>query len=87
MISFLKKIELFFEGNKVETAIGKFLRENKKTVATTESCTGGLLAAALTGVSGASGWFMGGVVSYALSVKESLLGERKVCIGKVHDEL
>lgn len=44
------------------------------TVATAESCTGGLAAATITEVPGASGYFVGGVVSYANSAKEELLG-------------
>ena len=41
---------------------------------TAESCTGGLIGAALTSVSGSSEWFAGGVISYANSVKVGLLG-------------
>lgn len=44
------------------------------TVATAESCTGGLVAATITEVPGSSGYFVGGVVSYANSAKEALLG-------------
>jgi PncC family amidohydrolase len=44
------------------------------TVATAESCTGGLLASRITDVSGSSDYFLGGVVSYAYSAKETLLG-------------
>ncbi|MGN0844092.1 MAG: CinA family protein [Kiritimatiellia bacterium] len=54
--------------------IGALCKRKGLYIGTAESCTGGLLAAAFTGVSGASNWFMGGVVSYALSVKEDLLG-------------
>ena len=42
--------------------------------ATAESCTGGLIGASLTAVSGASAWFAGGVISYANEVKTGLLG-------------
>jgi len=44
------------------------------TVATAESCTGGLVASAITDVSGSSGYFRGGVVSYSNDAKIGLLG-------------
>ena len=44
------------------------------TVATAESCTGGLVAATITEVPGSSGYFAGGVVSYADAAKAELLG-------------
>ena len=44
------------------------------TVATAESCTGGLVAHLITEVPGSSGYFRGGVVAYSDSVKASLLG-------------
>lgn len=45
-----------------------------KTLATAESCTGGLLGKLLTDVPGASAVYLGGVISYAYAVKEKLLG-------------
>lgn len=50
------------------------LRRRGETVAVAESCTGGGLGAALAAVPGASEVFLGGVIAYANSVKQSLLG-------------
>jgi nicotinamide-nucleotide amidase len=50
------------------------LRERNATVAVAESLTGGLLAAELTSVAGASSSFRGSVTAYATDLKASLLG-------------
>lgn len=44
------------------------------SIAAAESCTGGLIAEAITSVPGSSGYFFGSVVSYANSAKTSILG-------------
>ena len=44
------------------------------TAATAESCTGGLIAGAVTAVPGSSAFFYGGIVSYDNSVKQNVLG-------------
>ena len=50
------------------------LEASGRTVAVAESLTGGLVAAALTDIPGASAAFRGGVVTYATELKASLLG-------------
>ncbi len=54
--------------------IGQLLIENNLTIATAESCTGGLLGHYLTGVSGSSAYFLGGVIAYSNRIKEQMLG-------------
>ena len=60
----------------IEEVVVRALTTRKETVATAESCTGGLLASRITDVPGASAVFLGGVVAYSNEVKESLLGVR-----------
>jgi nicotinamide-nucleotide amidase len=60
-------------GTSMEEVVGGLLRKNGKTLATAESCTGGLLAAKITDVAGSSDYFIEGVVSYANAAKVDLL--------------
>jgi PncC family amidohydrolase len=57
-----------------ETRLIALLTGQNRTLGVAESCTGGLLAGRITGVSGASVVFLGGVVAYANEVKQGLLG-------------
>jgi len=52
----------------------KTLIEKKQTCATAESCTGGGVGYAITGVPGSSAVFWGGIISYDNSVKQGVLG-------------
>ena len=58
----------------LEALAGRLLKQQGKTIATAESCTGGRLAAALNAQSGASAYYMGSVVAYDNAIKEQVLG-------------
>lgn len=53
--------------------INEMLWKTKKTLSTAESCTSGRVAAVITSQPGSSEYYLGGLVCYADSVKESLL--------------
>lgn len=54
--------------------IAAALLARQQTLATAESCTGGLVGAALTSRPGSSAWYLGGLVAYANDLKIRLLG-------------
>jgi nicotinamide-nucleotide amidase len=56
------------------TKVGAALMDAEQRLVTAESCTGGWIAKALTDVPGSSNWFLGGIVAYSNTLKQSLLG-------------
>jgi PncC family amidohydrolase len=54
--------------------LGSRLLMRHLTLCVAESCTGGLLGAAITETAGSSGYFLGGIIAYDNSVKTGLLG-------------
>ena len=58
----------------LHAAVAKLMLEKKLTLATAESCTGGLVASLITDISGASEFFRGGVCAYTNEMKMELLG-------------
>jgi len=58
----------------LHVALGRLLTQRKLTLATAESCTGGMIGEMLTETSGSSVYYLGGVISYANSAKREMLG-------------
>jgi nicotinamide-nucleotide amidase len=66
----------------LETVVVNLLKQRKETLATAESCTGGLIATRITNVSGASEVFLAGYVTYANSAKTDVLNVDSKLIDK-----
>ena len=67
--------ELFSDdGTSVDEQVAALLRSSSRTIATAESCTGGLLAGRLTDLAGSSDYVLGGVVVYSNAAKVALAG-------------
>src|SRR4051812_50158413 len=60
--------------------VGEALRQRRLMMATAESCTGGLIAGAITDIAGSSGWFERGFVTYSNEAKVEMLGVRSETI-------
>jgi nicotinamide-nucleotide amidase len=59
---------------KMEEVVGRMLLDKGLTLATGESCTGGMIGNRLTNVSGSSQYFKGGTIVYSNAAKQALLG-------------
>lgn len=70
------------EDESMQQVLGKILMQNKKTISTAESCTGGAIASLITSVAGSSAYFEGSIVSYSYQIKESLLNVKKETLEK-----
>jgi nicotinamide-nucleotide amidase len=62
------------DDEELEDVVAWLMVAQRKTVATAESVTGGLIAHYLCRVPGASGWFRGGIIAYDNALKTELLG-------------
>lgn len=62
------------EDDTLENCIGRLLRGTGETLSAAESCTGGKISSLITSVPGSSEYYLGSVTSYAVPVKEKVLG-------------
>ena len=63
-----------YSDDTLQNAVGALLRGTGKTLSAAESCTGGMISSLITSVPGASEYYLGSVTSYAVAVKEAVLG-------------
>lgn len=68
---------MFEEDDVLVLSLAHALTKRGLVCASAESCTGGMVGAMLTAVPGSSAWYLGGVISYANSVKQGILHVRK----------
>ena len=66
----------------LEETVGRLLKASGRTLGAAESCTGGEISHLITSVPGSSAYYLGSVTSYAVSVKEKVLGVPAETIGK-----
>jgi nicotinamide-nucleotide amidase len=71
------------DGSTIDELVAELLRSHGLTIATAESCTGGLLAGRLTDLAGSSAYVLGGLVVYANEAKVALAGVDPALIERV----
>jgi nicotinamide-nucleotide amidase len=68
--------------NALARRVGRRLQAAGAKLATAESCTGGWVSAAVTAISGSSGWFERGFVTYSNEAKQQMLGVKRATLMK-----
>lgn len=71
-----------YNDDSIESIVAATLKEKNLTIATAESCTGGLIANRLTSIPGSSSYFQGGVVAYSNRIKEEQLNVSRSILEK-----
>jgi nicotinamide-nucleotide amidase len=64
------------DGDELAMALGRVLRDAGATLATAESCTGGMIGSLITDVAGSSAYYLGGAITYSNEEKTRQLGVR-----------
>jgi nicotinamide-nucleotide amidase len=79
-----------YDDDTLESVVGRLLAQRGETLATAESCTGGLLSSRITDISGSSAYYLGGAVCYTGAAKTMLVGvppELIAAHGEVSEEV
>jgi len=81
-LKIIRAFDRLKEMNDSRKKVQYLLNTNKLTISTAESCTGGSISKALISYSGASKFFIGGVIAYSVDVKKKLLNVSEETISK-----
>jgi nicotinamide-nucleotide amidase len=79
-----------FDDDSLESVVGALLAARGQTLATAESCTGGLLGSRITDIAGSSAYYLGGAVCYTAAAKTDMVGVDAALIaahGEVSEEV
>ena len=74
IISRSEKYIISYDETPYPQILGELLNQKSRTISVAESCTGGLLGAAITSIPGSSAYFMGGMLTYSNASKINNLG-------------
>ena len=77
LIPQIKEYVYGYDDDTLERTVGQLLRQQGKTLALAESCTGGFVAHRITSVPGSSDYFLGGLIPYQNEIKSKQLGVRE----------
>ncbi len=79
----LSEYVIGYNEDRLEDKILKCLEQRNYTIATVESCTGGLLAGTLVNCSGISAYFQEGMITYSNEAKSRLVGVKEQTLNSV----
>jgi len=69
-----------YNEDKLESVIGRLLKEKHATLSTAESCTGGYVAHLITSIAGSSDYYHGSIIAYHNNIKQSHLGVKETVL-------
>ena len=74
LVSLVKDYLFGYDNQDIQTILGSRLKELGLTLATAESCTGGMIGHLITSVPGSSAWYAGSTITYSYESKTRVLG-------------
>jgi nicotinamide-nucleotide amidase len=77
LISLIGELIYGYDDDKLESVIGRLLKEKKATLSTAESCTGGYVAHLITSIAGSSDYYHGSIIAYQNRIKKSHLSVKE----------